>query len=534
MTAFDLLVRGAFLLDGSGGPGQPGDLGVRDGCIAALGAIPADAVAARTLDGTGQVLCPGFIDVHTHSDVSLLLDSAGESKVFQGVTTEVVGNCSFSAFPLHLAERRELHADHLARIGDDPVALDWSSLDDYAGVLERSGIAVNVAPQVGHGTLRVAAMGVEDRPPRPDELAQMRRLVAEAMEQGAFGLSTGLTHVPSAYGGTDEIVALAEVAARFGGHYATHARAGYGWHFRAVDEAVEIGRRSGARVEFSHIAINDPARWGQHAAVLERFELGRRAGVDIVYDVYPYAASSSSLTQYLPGWLQAGGTRALAERLRDPTTREQARTELAAGWFGGIPWLWERVVISRAGNPADTASVGQSLAALAEHAGIPPEELVLRLCETRGNTVQVVLFYRTEEDMQAFLRHPLSVVGSDGSAIPFARADEQPHPRNYGASARVLGRYVRELGVLDLPTAVHKMTGRAAERMGIRDRGLLREGLAADLVLFDPEHVVDRATFEDPCQPPVGVSCVVVNGHVVVEGGQQTSARPGRVLRRAP
>jgi N-acyl-D-aspartate/D-glutamate deacylase len=171
---------------------------------------------------------------------------------------------------------------------------------------------------------------------------------------------------------------------------------------------------------------------------------------------------------------------------------------------------------------------------LAEQAGLPPEELVLRLCETRGNAVQVVLFYRTEEDMQAFLRHPLSVVGSDGSALPFARADEQPHPRNYGASARVLGRYVRELGVLDLPTAVHKMTGRAAERMGIRDRGLLREGLAADLVLFDPEHVVDRATFEDPCQPPVGVSCVVVNGHVVVEGGQQTSARPGRVLRRAP
>ncbi|MGI9147131.1 MAG: N-acyl-D-amino-acid deacylase family protein [Chloroflexota bacterium] len=530
MTTYDLLIRGALLVDGSGTFAQHGDLGVRDGHIAAMGAIPADATAERTLSGAGQVLSPGFIDVHTHSDGSLLLDGAGESKVFQGVTTEVVGNCSFSTFPLNLSERRELHADHLARIGDDPVALDWSDLEGYAGVLERAGIAINVAPQVGHGTLRVAAMGLEDRPPSSDELARMRQLAAGAMDQGAFGFSTGLTHVPSAYGDTDEVVALAEVAARFGGHYATHARAGLGWHFRAIDEAVEIGRRSGARVQFSHVAINDPAIWGQHAAVVERFERGREAGVDIVYDVYPYAASSSSLTQYLPGWLQAGGTQVLTERLKDRRTRERARTELAGGWFGGIPWLWDRVVISRPGDPSDGDSAGQSLGALAEQARIPPEELVLRLCETRGNGVHVVLFYRTEGDVQAFLQHPLSVIGSDGSAIPFARTD-QPHPRNYGASTRVLGRYVRDLGLLTLTTAVHKMTGRAAERMGIRDRGLLREGLAADLVLFDPERVTDRATFQVPCQPPEGVHCVVVNGEIVVEDGRQTPARPGRVLR---
>ena len=531
MTDFDLLVRRALLMDGSGASAQSGDLGVRGGRIAAIGKIPDDATAKRSFDANGQILCPGFIDVHTHSDVSLLLDGAGESKVFQGVTTEVVGNCSFSAFPLNLGERRDLHADHLARIGDDPVALEWTDLDGYAAALEHRGIAVNVAPQVGHGTVRVAALGVDDRPPNAEELAHMQRLVAEAMEQGAFGMSTGLTHVPSAYGDTDEVVALAEVTARFGGHYATHARAGYGWHFRAVDEAVEIGRRSGARVQFSHVAINDPARWGQHAQVIERFERGRQAGVDIVYDVYPYAASSSSLTQYLPPWVQAGGTQAMAERLCDAATRERARSELAAGWFGGIPWLWDRVIVSRSGDPTDTTSAGQSLTALAEEAAIPPEELVLRLCESRGNATQVVLFYRTEEDMQAFLRHPLSVVGSDGSAIPFARADEQPHPRNYGASTRVLGRYVRELGVLDLATAVHKMTGRAAERMGIRDRGLLREGLAADVVLFDPASVADRATFDNPCQPPAGVSCVIVNGEVVVENGRQTAARPGKVLR---
>ena len=532
MTHFDLLIRQASVLDGSGAPAQRGDLGVRDGTIAALGTIPEDATAARMVDATGQVLSPGFIDVHTHSDVSLLLAGDGQSKVFQGVTTEVVGNCSFSAFPFNLSQRRELHVDHLARIGDDPVDLAWTDLDGYARVMEESGIALNVAPLVGHGTVRVAVMGVDQRRPSLPELAEMSKLVAEAMEQSAFGLSTGLTHVPSAYADTDEIVDLAAVAAHFGGNYATHARTGYGWHFRAVDEAIEIGRRSGARVEFSHVAINDPARWGQHDAVIERFERGRNDGIDIAYDVYPYAASSSSLTQYLPGWVQAGGTQVMARRLSDPATRERARTELARGWFGGIPRLWDRVVISRTSDPSDTTSAGQSLATLADAAHVAPEELVLRLCESCGNAVQVVLFYRTEQDMQAFLRHPLSVVGSDGSAIPFARRDGQPHPRNYAASVRVLGRYVRGLGLLDMPTAVHKMTGGAAERMGIRDRGLLREGLSADLVLFDPARIADRSTFEDPCQPPAGIGCVIVNGEVVVQDGRQTSSRPGRVLRR--
>ncbi len=532
MAHFDLLIRGATLLDGTGAPPRPDDLGVVGERIAAIGAIPGDATAARLIDARGRALCPGFIDVHSHSDVSLLLDPRGESKVHQGVTTEVIGNCGFSAFPLALPERRQQHLDLLASLGTGTIEPTWSDLEGYrAAFAQRGGTALNLAPQVGHGTLRIAVMGMERRPPTVEELERMQWLLAQALEQGAFGLASGLTYPPSGYADTEELIALSRVVARFGGHYATHARAeteGFGH----VEEAVRIGRESGARVQFSHLALNVPARWGRHADLLRLFEHARERGVDIAYDVYPYAASSSCLTQYLPGWVQAGGPRAMAERLRDPGSRARARADVAAGWFGGIPWLWDRVVISRSGDPHDTASPGKTLQALAVEAGVPPEELVLRLCETRGNAVEVVLFYRTEEDVQAFLRHPLSTVGSDGLALPRDQGEARPHPRSFGAFPRVLGRYVRELGLLDLATAVHKMTGRAAERVGLRDRGRLAEGLAADLVLFDPARVADRATFAEPCQLPAGIDLVVVNGHVVIDGGRQTKARPGRVLRR--
>jgi N-acyl-D-amino-acid deacylase len=332
------------------------------------------------------------------------------------------------------------------------------------------------------------------------------------------------------YAPTEELVALAGVVARHGGHYATHARVSVDAPLEAIDEAAQIGRESGARVQFSHVAINDPARWGQHGEHLARFESHRAAGVDIAYDVYPYAASSSNLTQYLPAWVQEGGTDAMAARLADRATRERALADVEKGWYGGIPWLWDRVVVGI--DPIEPDNAGKSLQSLAAEHGIAPEELTLRLCETRGNAITVVLFYRTEEDMQAFLKHPLSTIGSDGLAYPLDQGDARPHPRSFGTHPRVLGRYVRELGTLPLADAVHTSTGRAAGRMGIQDRGLLREGLAADVVLFDPATVADRATFEDPAQRPVGIRHVIVNGAIVVQDGQQTSARPGRVLRR--
>ncbi|MCR6030743.1 amidohydrolase family protein [Nocardioides sp. zg-579] len=529
----DVLVRGATVVDGTGREAYVADVAIAGDRVVAVGDL-AGQTARRVVEAEGLVLCPGFIDIHTHSDVSLLHDPAGESKVLQGVTTEVPGNCGFSAFPL-AEDRLDLHSDHLARIGDDvlpPAALTWRDLDGYAAKLEQDPPTLNVAPLVGHGTVRVAVMGVDQRPPTDDELDRMRRLVAESLEQGAFGLSTGLTHIPSGYGDTDEVRELVRVVAEHGALYATHARTSATPEgFPEVEEAIDTCRSVGARLQFSHAAINEPHKWGQAGDVVGLFERAEAAGLDVGFDVYPYDASASSLTQYLPPWVQAGGTEGLRRLLADPDTRARAERDLAAGWMDGIPWFWDRVLISRAG-PGHDHLVGRSLEEAAHLEGVDPVTLTLDLCLAHGNSVQVVLFYRTEDDMTTFLAHRLSLVGSDGSAVPLDQGGLKPHPRGFGTFPRVLGRYVREQGLLSLPAAVHKMTGAVAERLQLPDRGVVRPGAVADLVLLDPATVVDRATFTEPTQAPVGIVQVLVNGTSVVEDGRLTGARPGRVLRR--
>lgn len=526
---FDLLLRGATIVDGTGTEPFVADVAVTGDRIVEVGDF-AHVPAVRMIDLEGQVLCPGFIDIHTHSDVSLLLDPAGESKVLQGVTTEVTGNCGFSAFPFS-AGRLDLHVDHLARIGDDAVALAWRDLDGYAARLAANPPALNVAPLVGHGTVRVAVMGVEQRRPTDDELEQMRLLVADSLDQGAFGMSTGLTHIPSGYGDTDEVRELVRVVASRDAMYATHARFTAGEGFPEVTEAISTCLDVGARLQFSHAAINEPAKWGRAADVVALFEAAEAAGLDVWFDVYPYDASSSSLTQYLPPWVQAGGTEGMRRQLSDPANRARAERELAAGWMNGIPWFWDRVVISRSG-PGREDVVGLSIQDAAARAGVDPAVFTLDLCLEHGNSVQVVLFYRTEADMTAFLAHRLSVVGSDGSAVPLDQHGLKPHPRGFGTFPRILGRYVREQRVLTLAQAVHKMTGAVAGRLRLADRGVVRPGMVADFVAFDPTTVIDAATFTDPARRPTGISHVVVNGTVVVDGGEQTGARPGRVLRR--
>lgn len=529
----DLLLRGATVIDGTGAQPFAADVAVSGDRIVAVGDL-SHVRATRVIDLEGRVLCPGFIDIHTHSDVSLLLDPAGESKVLQGVTTEVTGNCGFSAFPFS-ADRLDLHVDHLARIGDDPfepAELTWHDFNGYAAKLEENPPALNVAPLVGHGTVRVAVLGVDQRKATDEELDEMRRLVAQSLDQGAFGMSTGLTHIPSGYGDKDEVRELVRVVASRDALYSTHSRAIAGEGFAAVDEAIETCAAVGARLQFSHAAINEPSKWGQAGDQVALFEAAAASGLDVCFDVYPYDASSSSLTQYLPPWVQAGGTEGMRELLAEPQVRARAESELAAGWMGGIPWFWDRVVISRSG-PGREDCVGLSIEEAAERAGVDPAAFTLDLCLEHGNSAQVVLFYRTEADMTTFLAHRLSVVGSDGSAVPLDQGGLKPHPRGFGTFPRILGRYVRDQGVLTLAQAVHKMTGAVAARLQMSDRGTVREGAIADLVVFDPATVIDGATFTEPTQRPVGITYVIVNGTVVVDDGEQTAARPGRVLRRA-
>lgn len=520
----DLLITGGTVLDGTGEPARPLDVLIKDDRIEALLPPGTPVATARALDATGLVVSPGFIDVHTHSDVSVLLDGRAESKVHQGVTTEVTGNCGFSPYPLtalHQHDQLEL----LAGIGDDPIEPAWTDLDGYAEAFAERGVAINVAPLVGHGQLRIAAAGMAEQVDA-GQVRSQQRLLAELLDQGAFGLSTGLTYLPSGFADTAELVELCRTLAGAGALYASHAR-----HegVESIEEAALLGRTTGVRVQYSHLAINHPERWGRADDLVAVFDRLRADGVDLAYDVYPYDASASALTQYLPAWVQAGGVATMATRLADPETRRRASAELARGWGRGVPWLWDRVILSRT-DGLGGAREGLTVAEAAAELGLSEPDLVLELCRAGGNRVQVVLRYRTEADMVTFLRQPYALIGSDGSALPY-RIDRLPHPRAYGAQARVLGRYVRDLGVLDLASAIRRMTGDAADRIGLTDRGRLRPGLAADVVVFDPVTVSDRATFLEPAQRPDGVRHVLVNGEPVISDGRQTAARPGRVLR---
>lgn len=526
----ELLITGGTVIDGTGAPGRAADLLIKDGRIEALLPPGAGVPGAAPIDATGQVVAPGFIDVHTHSDVSVLLDGRAESKVHQGVTTEVTGNCGFSPYPLTPPDdqrRRHDQLELLAGLGDDPVDPDWTDLDGYAAAFADRGVALNVAPLVGHGPLRIAAAGMAEKVDA-DQVRTQRRLLAGLLDQGAFGLSTGLTYLPSAFAETSELIELCRTLAAAGALYASHAR-----HegVESIEEAALLGRTTGVRVQYSHLAINHPDRWGRAADLVAVFDRLRGDGVDLAYDVYPYDASASALTQYLPAWVQAAGVPAMAARLADPETRRRATAELARGWGRGVPWLWDRVILSRTDGLCG-AREGLTVAEAAAELGRSEPDLVLELCRAGGNRVQVVLRYRTEADMLTFLRQPYALIGSDGSALPY-RIDRRPHPRAYGAHARILGRYVRELGVFDLASAIRRMTGDAADRIGLTDRGRLRPGLSADVVVFDAATVADRATFLAPAQRPDGIRHVLVNGIPVIADGRQTPAGPGRVLRRA-
>ena len=528
---YDLSISG-LVYDGLGNDPVNISIGIRDGLILHLGT---DAIKGREhIDAAGLAVAPGFIDVHTHSDISLLHDGRGESKAYQGVTTEVTGNCSFSAFPIN-QNNQELHADFLAGIGDDRANLAWTDLEGYREALYKNGIAINIAPLVGHGTLRIAAMGLKEGPASGSDLQRMEDLLEEAVAQGAFGLSTGLTYVPSRYASFEELVSLCKVLKSSDRIYTSHARdydiLGDDQFLGPLKEAFSLGRETGVRIQYSHAAINQPSLWGQAQAWVDYFEQSQGETLDAAFDVYPYDASSSSLTQYLPAWVQEGGVESMRNRLTDPATFSKAEAELSQGWSAlKIAWLWDRVVIARADGLLGVEN-GDSLEVASQKLNMTPSALVLELCRLGGNAVMVVLFYRTDEDMRTFAKSGFSMICSDGSAFPFDQKGRLPHPRSFGASARALGYLSREKSDMPLQTAIYKMTGMAARHFRIHDRGSIQVGKAADLVIFDPQRVRDMATFLIPNQPPEGIVYVIVNGEIVVQNGEQTQMRAGRVLR---
>lgn len=525
-TPFDVVVRGATVVDGTGGPAYVADVGVRGDRIEAIGAIPAEQ-GRRVVDGSNRCLSPGFIDIHTHSDGDILEYPGAESRILQGVTTEVTGNCGSSAAPR--AARTEPGA-----AATEPPA--WTDHASYCARVEKARIALNHAPLVGQGTLRRNAAGLVNRPLAPGELSGVLRALEEALDQGVFGLSSGLEYAPGRFTPPEEIVAMARLVARRGGFYASHIRNEEDALLEAVNEALAVGRATGARVQISHLKAAGKVNWAKQVAALDLIEGARRSGVDALADAYPYVAYSTGITIQLPDWALEGGIASTKARLANPEQRARIR-EYVQSHVAAEPGGFDLIVISSVKTEAAQALVGKDLKSIAAAMSSTndPAELLLRLVETEDGDVGFIGYGMSEENVEAVLRHPLVMVASDGrSMAPTGRAARtRPHPRSYGCFARVLSRYVRERKALDLGTAIRKMTSMPADQVGLKDRGRIARGMKADLVLFDPAGIRDEASFETPHRFASGVAAVFVNGVAVAEAGQPTGARPGRVLRRA-
>jgi len=527
-----LLVRGALLVDGTGAPARRGDLLVEGGRIAAVdgpGRLRAPG-GARVLEADGLALTPGFIDMHAHSDLAVLTDAEHLSRTTQGITTEVLGQDGLSYAPVDDAALPVLRAQ-LAGWNGDPTGLAWSwrGVGEYLDAVDR-GAAVNVCYLVPQGTVRMLVVGTQDRPPTHDELRAMRGLVDAGLREGAVGMSSGLTYTPGMYASTEELVALCEVVAAHGGFYAPHQRSYGRGALEAYAEVVDVARRAGCALHLTHATMNFPVNAGRAGELLDLVDAAEASGVDVTLDSYPYLPGSTTLAALLPSWSGAGGPSAVLARLEDAEERRRLRQDLeVTGSDGchGVPVDWGSLQVSGVRDPGLADVVGATLAELATRRGQPPFDVFVDVLRRDRLGTTVIQHVGHEENVQTVMRHRRHMVGSDGLLV-----GERPHPRAWGTFPRYLARYVRELGVLGLEECVARMTGRPAARLGLHDRGVLRPGAVADLVLLDPDEVADEATFAEPRLPARGIPHVLVAGVPVVEDGARTGAVPGRSLRR--
>lgn len=528
---YDVIVRGGTVYDGTGSPGRLADVGLRADRIAAVGDLRG-ATANQVVDAAGLAVAPGFINMLSWATTSLLADGRSQSDIRQGVTLEVFGE-GWSMGPLNARMKQEL----LERQGDIKFEIPWTTLGEYLEHLERRGVSCNVASFVGATTVRIHVLGYEDRRPSEAELETMRGLVRQAMNEGALGVGSSLIYAPAFYADTHELVELCKVAAEGQGMYISHIRSEGNRLVEAVEELIDIARQAKLPAEIYHLKAAGKDNWAKRARVIELVEQARAAGTRITADMYLYTAGSTGLDGSMPPWVQEGGLKAWIGRLRDPATRQKVIDEmrtptdkwenllLAAGSA-------ERVLLVGFKNPDLKHLTGKTLAEVARRRGTSPEEAAMDLVIEDGSRVDTVYFMMQEEDVKKNVALPWVSFGSDAAseAPEGAFLLSQPHPRTYGNVARLLGKYVREERATPLTAAIHKLSGLPAENLGLKDRGLLRAGYFADLVVFDPDKVQDHATFEQPHQYATGVRDVWVNGTQVLSGGEHTGAKPGRAV----
>lgn len=529
---YDVLIRGGVVYDGSGTPGKIADVAIRGERIAKIGDLRG-AVANTVVDAEGHVVCPGFINVLSWATESLLVDGRGMSDIYQGVTLEVFGE-GWSMGPLNETMRRQMIAEQ----GDLKYEVPWTTLSEYLEHLVARGVSPNVASFVGATTVRIHEVGYENRPPTKDELERMKELVRREMEQGALGVGSSLIYAPASYSTTEELIELCKVAASYGGVYISHLRSEADRFLEALDEFITIVKKAGIAGEIYHLKAAGEHNWPKLAQAIQRIEKAQAEGLRITADVYPYTAGATGLNASMPPWVQEGGFEKWRDRLRDPEIRARVAQQMrqpASDWenlllMAGSP---ERVLLVGFRNPDLKHLTGLSLAEVARRRGKTPEETAMDLVIEDGSRVECVYFFMSEENVRRKVALPWVCFGSDAGA-PAAEGvflKSAPHPRAYGCFARVLGKYVRDEKVIELADAIHRMTGFPATNLGLRGRGFLRPGYFADVVVFDPKTITDRATYEQPHQYAVGVRDVWVNGVAVLRNGEHTGAKPGQVVR---
>ncbi len=527
---YDLIVKSGRIVSGEGNPWYNSDIGIRNGRIVEIGNLQTEP-SDTDIKASGLIVCPGFIDMHSHSDLMWLTKPRCEAKVMQGVTTEVLAQDGLSVAPVRRDHIPLLKGLLSGLLGDPDIEWDWTSFGEYLSRFEHQRISVNVAALVPHGNLRIWAMGMDKRPPSTSELSEMKSLLVRSIGEGGMGLSTGLIYAPCNYAGSGELVELCKVVSKYGGYLAVHMRNEGDELIHSIKEVIEIGEKSGASIHIDHFKVAGKSNWGKAPKILGVCEEARSRGLELTLENYPYTAGSTTLWSLLPPWALEGGFEKTMERLMDRPMRVKMKSEIREGihrWENiAKEARWDGIKVSSLVSEENNRFIGKNMQEIADALGKDPEDALFDLLVEERGAVSMVFFHMSEEDVRAIMKHPLQMFCTDGLLT-----SGKPHPRVYGTYPKVLGRYVREEQIMTFEEAIRKMTSYPAQRLGLSDRGIIRIGACADLVVFDPHRIFDNATYEDPCRFPDGIEYVIVNGQVTVERGRHTGILAGKVLRK--